>query len=206
VGLNDLSQMVVCEVGFGGGFCLRHLHTLARKAYGVEIVESSIDHAHALGIPRDHLLHSERLPQILPDPVDLWIFQDSFEHIPGPGVFVNWAIANSTKETGMMVVAPCASSWSDRVFGRLWLHRVPEHHFHWSIQGLTRFFSVRNFEVTTSFYPWKYISIEVALRHFFILANLNKDNLLNYSSGGILSKATLKFNIGEFGLVFRRVS
>jgi len=205
-GLNDFNRMVVCEVGFGGGFCLRRLHTLARKAYGVEIVESSINHAHALGIPRDHLLHFERLPPILPDPVDLWIFQDSFEHIPDPGVFVDWAIANSSNEARMMVVAPCAGSWSDRVFGRFWMHRVPEHRFHWSIQGLTRFFSLRNFVVTTSFYPWKYISIKVVLSHIFIMANLNTNELLNYRSRCFLSKVTVKFNIGEFGLVFGRVS
>lgn len=205
-GLNDLSRMVVCEVGFGGGFCLRRLHTLARKAYGVEIVESSIDYAHALGIPRDHLLHFEALPQILPEPVDVWIFQDSFEHIPDPGVFVDWAIANSTTEARMMVVAPCAGSWSDRVFGRFWPHRVPDHRFHWSIQGLTRFFTIRNCAVTTSFYPWKYTSMEIVLRHISILANVEIDSLLNYTSGGLLSKVTLKFNIGEFGLVFRRVS
>jgi hypothetical protein len=139
---------------------------------------------------RDHLVNFEALPQILPDPVDVWIFQDSFEHIADPGVFVDWAIANSTTEARMMVVAPCAGSWSDRVFGRFWPHRVPDHRFHWSIQGPTRFFAIRNFAVTTSFYPWKCVSIEIALRHIFILANVEIDNLLNYTSGGLLSKVT----------------
>jgi len=204
-GLNDLSGMVVCEVGFGGGFCLRRLQSLARKAYGVEIVESSIDHAQTLGIPQDRLVHFETLPQILPDLVDLWIFQDSLEHIPDPGVFVDWAIANSTTEALMMVVAPRAGSWSDRVFGRLWPHRVPEHRFHWSIQGLTRFFAVRNFALTISFYPWKYISMDVVVRHISIMVNFKIHNLFDYTSG-LLSKASLKFNIGEFGLIFKRVS
>jgi hypothetical protein len=204
-GLNDLSRMVICEVGFAGGFCLRRLHTIARKAYGVEIVESDIAHAHALGIPRDRLLHFERLPEILPDPVNLWIFQDSFEHIPSPGVFVDWAITNSTTEARMIIVAPCAGSWSDRVLGRFWLHRVPEHRFHWSIQGMTRFFAARNFVVTTSFYPWKYISMDLVLRHISIFGNIKIYSFLDYISGSPLSKVTFKFNIGEFGLVFKRV-
>src|SRR6185436_7605219 len=83
VGKVALRGKRVCEVGFGGGTCLPLLAQLARRVYGIETNAAAIDQVRATGV-RAQLLLAESLPAILPEPMDLWLFQDVFEHLPDP--------------------------------------------------------------------------------------------------------------------------
>ena len=95
------------------------------------------------GVAADLYLVDE-LPARLDDPVDLWLFQDSFEHIPDPAAFVAWMTASSAPNAEILLVAPRADSLSRRMMGRWWPHKLPDHQFHWSRAGLVAFRRYRN--------------------------------------------------------------
>jgi hypothetical protein len=59
------ADLAVCEVGFGGGFCLSHLRTASRRVFGVEAIRENIEHAVQLGIDPDSLYQAGALPTAL---------------------------------------------------------------------------------------------------------------------------------------------
>ena len=199
--LNDLS---VCEVGFGGGFCLAEINSRSKHAVGIEATSATITHAVQLGIPPKALLSFDALPDQLSEKVDLWIFQDSFEHLPNPGSFIDWALRNSTPTAMMMIVCPLAGCLSERLMGRWWLHRVPDHPFHWSFSGMSRFFGDRGVVAVRRFYPWKLISIDTIVRHLMVLDALSARTGIATRVSGVTNSVSFPFNLGEMGLLLQR--
>lgn len=164
----------VCEVGFGGGFCLSYLKGISKRVYGIEVIPKNLDNAIQLGVDRDSLFISDSLPPFLPDKIDLWIFQDSFEHIPEPAIFMEWLVSNSSAGSKLLLVAPAGGSLSEKLLGRFWPHKVPDHPFHWSKRGLIDFFSKRRFIVERDFYPFKYASVGMIVAHMAHKADIFK--------------------------------
>jgi hypothetical protein len=190
---------VVCEVGFGGGHCLRHLASRAQRAYGIEAVEADLAHARGLGLTEVFGFDACQGP--LPRPVELWLFLDSFEHLPDPDRFLAWLAASSSERAEVLLVAPEAGSRSERWLGPLWPHRLPDHRFHWSRRGLEERFAAHGFHPVTAFRPTKSVSAAMLAAHlghrFPVLRPLAR-------AARPLAALRLDFNLGEMGLVLRR--
>jgi hypothetical protein len=194
---------VVCEVGFGGAFCLADIRLRARRVFGVETIHANLEHAAELGVNREDLIHAAALPERLPDAVDLWIYQDSFEHVPDPAAHLEWLSANSSQEAGVLVVLPDASTLSQRLLGPWWPHRLDDHLFHWSREGLAGLFSSHGFSVAHQFFPWKHVTVGTLFAHL-----LHKTRRLESHASLVeaLRKlpGSVRFNIGETGFYFVR--
>lgn len=193
-----LDGKTVCEVGFGGGTCLPYLAARAAHVIGLEVNQSAIDRVRLAGV-RAELLRVDPLPR-LAHQVDLWLFQDSFEHIPDPATFADWMRVHSSASAEILLVAPRGDSLSRRLMGRFWPHKLPDHQFHWSHAGLAEFFARRGFAVRRSFFPLKFASPQMVLAHF--LHKLGVGESLRRRLAG--ASFALPINFGEHGLVFER--
>jgi len=194
----DPRGRVVCEVGFGGGHCLRWLAERAAHVFGIEAVEANLAHARGLGLSNVQAF-DEREP--LPRPVELWLFLDSFEHLPDPAEFLRWLVASSAPRARVLLVAPEAGSPSERRLGALWPHRLPDHRFHWSRAGIRELLRVHGFGCRGEFTPTKSVSGAMLAAHlahrFPVLRPLS-------GAGAWLRRLRFDFNVGEMGLVFER--
>jgi hypothetical protein len=194
----SLTGKHVAEVGFGGGSCLPFLAANARHVTGLEANQVTIDRARTTGVKAD-LLDVRDLPR-LREPVDLWLFQDSFEHIPDPAMFVGWMVENSAPAAEILMVLPRGDSLSQRLMGRFWPHKLPDHQFHWSRAGLLEFMKRRGFEVVKEFFPLKFASPQMVLAH-----GLHKLGASSKASDWLAgSQTAIPINFGELGVRFRR--
>jgi len=195
----DPTGRVVCEVGFGGGHCLGWLAERAAQAFGIEAVEANLEHARSLGLSK--LLRFSDCREPLPQPVDLWLFLDSFEHLPEPARFLRWLVASSAPAARVLLVAPEAGSTSERWLGALWPHRLPDHRFHYSRGGLEGLFAAHGFRKLAEFDPAKTVSGAMLVNHLSMTLPL-----LRPLSGAAhwLRRLRLRFNVGEMGLVLGR--
>jgi len=196
----DVARLVVCEVGFGGGHCLARLQATARRAFGIETIAEDVDHAATLGVPRDAMFLAGSLPARLPEPVDLWLFQDCLEHLLEPDPFLAWLEANSASDARALVVAPDAASVSRRLLGRQWPHRVPDHAFHWSPPGMRALWARHGFREACAFRPVKRVSVRMMSLHLRQAPRLAR---LGHIAAA-LPDLELWFNVGELGMVFVR--
>lgn len=194
----EIGSLVVCEVGFRGAVCLEWLHYAASRAFGIEPSVDAVMRAAAMGLPGGDLFVANVLPTRLPEPVDLWIFQDSFEHLPDPEIFCGWMQANSSDSARLLIVCPEANAPSERLLGRWWPHRLPDHPFHWSRPGLSEVLGRFGFALERRFFPWKQVSPRLLLSHLALKSGWALPRL------GWLDGLTFPANIGEMGLVFRR--
>ena len=104
-----VAGLTVCEVGFGGGACLAALQARGARVLGLEPVAANRAHAHALGVPGPALFPADPLPA-LPHAPELWLFQDSFEHVPDPNALVAWLARESAARARVVLVAPDAGA------------------------------------------------------------------------------------------------
>ncbi|NLF24490.1 MAG: class I SAM-dependent methyltransferase [Deltaproteobacteria bacterium] len=193
----DVSQLCVCEVGFGGGFCLAELSKISRLAFGIEAVSANIEHAVSLGATPERVFNAAQLPDKLSHTVDLWLFQDAFEHLPSPDKFMQWIKNSSAPEAQLLIVAPQAQSFSDRLLGRLWPHRLPDHRFHWSLPGLVEFCGRYDFQLKQSFSPVKKLSLVIVAAHILHKFGIKEGRrILEW-----VPALPLYFNLGELGLL-----
>jgi len=188
----------ICEVGFGGGTCLPFLAQQARRVVGIETNQAAIDHVRGTGLDVDLLL-ADRLPPRLDAPIDLWLFQDSFEHLPDPASFLAWMCGNSTANAEILMVLPRADSTSQQLLGRYWPHKLSDHEFHWSRAGLTDFFARRGFSVRREFYPLKFASPQMILAH-----GLDKVGIDGAKEWLGRLRVGVPLNFGEQGLLLER--
>ena len=195
----DPSGLVVCEVGFGGGHCLGWLAERAAQAFGVEAVEANLEHARSLGLANVRRFAECREP--LPRPVDLWLFLDSFEHLPEPARFLRWLAASSAPKARVLLVAPEAGSLSERWLGPLWPHRLPDHRFHFSRAGLEGLFAAHGFRRLAEFPPTKTVSGAMVVNH--VCRTLPRLRPLA-GTARWLRGLRLHFNVGEMGLLLGR--
>ncbi len=77
----DISELRICEIGFGSGWPLAYMNQHAHAVYGIEAIPENLQSAVRLGVNPSCLFDSSQLPGTLPKPIDLWVYQDSFEHI-----------------------------------------------------------------------------------------------------------------------------
>jgi hypothetical protein len=194
----DLSSLLICEVGFGSGWPLAFMSEHARAVFGIEAIPNNIKHAVRLGLAAPHLLDANHLPQNLPEKIDLWVYQDSFEHIPHPRSHLEWVILNSSPKAAVLLVLPEAACFSEKILGRLWPHRIADHTFHWSQKGLEHIWSQFGFEVTSRFNPSKCVSLGMLVVHAAHILGIKIPRKLA-SHGPVIW-----FNIGEQGLLLRR--
>lgn len=151
---SDLGALVACQVGFRDTASLDWLRCACSRAFGIAGADA-VARAAAAGLPATELFDAARLPRHLPEPVDLWIFDHCFEHLPEPGAFCAGMAANSSPAARMLVVCPEAGSLSEAMLGARWPHRGEEHPFHWSRRGLTALLGSYGFTVERQFRPWK---------------------------------------------------
>lgn len=192
----NTANLNICEIGFGGAHCLSYLQKNSASAIGIEASEDHIKQAIHLGVPKNHLYLFQQLPENLNPKIDLWIFQDSFEHLPNPTTFMNWVNDQSTENCAILIVAPLAGSISEKLLGRMWPHRLSDHQFHWSEKGLYEFFANQNYKVEKRFYPLKHVSLNTIINHLA--------HKFGFKSVNLQSSLSFKFNIGEIGLLLRK--
>lgn len=193
-----VAGLTVCEVGFGGGACLAALHAKGARVLGLEPVAANRAHAHALGVPRESLFAAEPLPT-LPHAPDLWLFQDSFEHVPDPNALAAWLARESAPGARALLVAPDAGALSRALLGPLWLHDVPDHRVHYSRAGVAAVFARAGFRVARSFRPVKCISAAMVWSHLRLLAGAPREARTTRADG-----FHVWFNLGEMGLLLER--
>jgi hypothetical protein len=189
---------VVCEIGFGGAACLAALQEGGATVLGLEPVPANRAHAQSLGIPSAHVFDVDPLPA-LPRKPDLWLLQDSFEHVPDPNALARWMAHESSPSARALLVAPDAESLSRRLMGPLWLHEVPDHRVHYSRSGVASIFARAGFRVVRAFRPVKLVSLAMAWSHLRVLAGAPAA-----AREGSLSGARVWFNLGEMGLLLER--
>lgn len=199
----NLFLLTVCEVGFGGGQCLIFLQDVSKKAYGIEAIKENIDYVASCGVNRDRLFFADALPHELPAKVDLWLFQDSFEHLPDPGKFMNWVFRNSSERACLLIVSPEADSLSERILGRYWPHKLSDHVFHWSKKGIIGLVSQKGFVIEKIFKPIKYVTLITVIMHLIHKIRFLK-NFENFFQQFSALDLRFRFNIGEMGLLFRK--
>ncbi len=195
----EVKGLSVCEVGFGGGHCLGLLQARGAEVRGIEATDAAITAARARGIAAERLYKTDALPARLDAAIDLWIFQDSFEHIPDPGGFVEWMLASSARTARVLIVCPRADSMSSALLGKYWPHKLPDHPFHWSLDGLSGFFEKRGFARKRRFFPLKFVSPQTMVLHLYKKLRPN---------GQLVTPPiplAVPFNFGEMGVLFERV-
>lgn len=197
----NLRSRKVCEIGFGGGFCLSFLASLGSQVFGVEAISDNLTHAVEIGLPADSLYLFDELPASIGSEIDLWLFLDSFEHLSDPRTFLEWMGSNSTKDAEVLLVAPNAASVSCRIMMGMWPHRLPDHKFHWSKHGLVDVFADSGFALRCEFRPNKLVSPGMALAH---LSHKFGWTVFGQQADARFPNIALPFNIGEMGLVFKR--
>ena len=193
-----IAGRVVCEIGFGGGACLTAMQAAGATVFGLEPVPANRKHAERLGIPGAHLFDVDPLPH-LPCKPELWLLQDSFEHIPDPNAVACWMANQSSPKAQVLLVAPDIKSISRRLMGPLWLHEVPDHDVHYSRAGVTAIFSRAGFRVVRSFRPVKLVSFAMVWNHLRLLSRAPVAARASKRDG-----IRVWFNIGEMGLVLQR--
>jgi SAM-dependent methyltransferase len=201
----DLAGRVVCEVGFGGGYVLRGVARRGGVPSGIEANPAALASARALGVPAEHLHAADRLPERLEPAVDLWLFLDSFEHVPDPAQLLAFMARSSRPAALALVVAPDAGSPSARWLGSAWPHRLPDHTFHWSRRGIVELWARHGFELRRSFAPRKLVSPAMLAAHALLMLGVGDagaKRALRWLAP--LQRVALPFNVGEFGLVFGR--
>ena len=193
-----VAGLTVCEVGFGGGACLAALQAQGARALGLEPVAANRAHAHALGVPRAGVFPADPLPA-LPHAPDLWLFQDSFEHVPDPNTLARWLARESAPRARALLVAPDAESLSRKLMGPLWLHDVPDHRIHYSRAGIAAIFGRVGFRVVGEFRPVKLVSLAMVWSHLRLLARAPAPARAAAREG-----PCIWFNLGEMGLLLER--
>lgn len=194
----NVAGLTVCEVGFGGGACLAALRARGARVLGLEPVAANRAHARALGVPPESLFPAEPLPA-LPHAPELWLFQDSFEHVPDPNALCTWVARESAPRARVLLVAPDAGAPSRALMGPLWLHNVPDHRIHYSRGGVAAIFARAGFRVVRSFRPVKCISAAMVWSHLRLLAGAPRDARISRPGG-----LHVWFNLGELGLLLER--
>jgi len=194
----DAKGLAVCEVGFGGAACLAALQSRGAFAVGLEPIAANRSHAESLGIPRTCLFAADPLPE-LPRPIDLWLFQDSFEHVPDPNRLAAWVAHQSAPGARVLLVAPDAGSWSRRCLGPLWLHDLPDHRVHYSRGGVGAIFGRAGFRIAREFRPLKLVSLGMVWSHLRLLTGA-----LAAERDGARDGPRVWFNVGEMGLWLER--
>jgi hypothetical protein len=193
-----VSGRTICEIGFGGAACLAALQARGATVLGLEPVPVNRVRAQSLGIPSAHLFDADPLP-VLPRKPDLWLLQDSFEHVPDPNALARWMSRESAAGALALLVAPDAESWSRKLMGPLWLHEVPDHRVHYSRAGVAAIFGRAGFRVAREFRPTKLVSLAMAWSHLRLLAGAPAPARENGRDG-----ARIWFNLGEMGLLLER--
>jgi len=193
----ELAGKAVLEVGFGAGFCLRSLGGQAKAVFGIEAIQANIEHAVSLGATRTRLFLPDTLPERLELPIDLWIFQDSFEHLEDHKTFLSWLRSNCAPRAQILLVAPDAGAPSARLLWPLWPHRVPDHQFHWSKAGVIDFLGRWDFQMIQNFHPRKHFSARTALSQIRRVCNWPWVRHLERICPDII----FTFNIGEMGIL-----
>ena len=166
--------------------------------FGIEPVAANRAHARSLGIPGQHLFEADPLPD-LPHEIDLWLFQDSFEHIPDPNRLTQWMARYSSPRAYILLVAPNADALSRKMMGPLWLHNVPDHVVYYSRAGVGSIFASAGFRILKTFRPLKLISLTTVWHHLRLLAR--RPAPLNKTGA---SQFCFWFNLGEMGLLLQR--
>jgi hypothetical protein len=194
----DVQGRVVCEIGFGGGACLAALQNAGATVFGVEPVPANRAHAQQIGIPSAHLFDADPRPA-LPRKPDLWLLQDSFEHVTDPNELVGWMARESAPVAHVILVAPDAESISRKLMGPIWLFESPDHLIHYSKRGVAAIFGRAGFRLTRSFSPVKLISLGMAWNYLRLLARAPAS-----AGGKRLNRIRIWFNIGEMGVLMER--
>jgi hypothetical protein len=85
--------------------------------------------------------------------------------------------------------------------GRQWIHKIPDHLFHWSAKGLSAFMERVGFRVEKQFYPLKFVSPGMASSHLWNKL-LPARPVPEFFSR--LHRIRVPFNFGEMGFLFSR--
>ncbi len=194
----DISELRICEIGFGSGWPLAYMNQHAHAVYGIEAIPENLQSAVRLGVNPSCLFDSSQLPGTLPEPIDLWVYQDGFEHITDVHSHLDWVARNSSPDASALLVLPEASSPSEKIAGRLWPYRVVDHTFHWSRGGLTKVWGLVGFTSPVWFRPLK------ALTLGHLLACAAHKFGVKTKPGLSCKGPSLWFNVGEQGVLLRR--
>lgn len=186
----------VLEVGFGGGATLQWAQAQGALAFGQEPVAANRAAAIAAGIPSDRV--KQELADFKGHQFDLLLYLDSFEHVLDPVTHLAALNTLARPGTRALLVLPVADSLSRRLLGRLWPHDVADHWVFYSTSGLTQLWQRFGWRHSSSFYPWKYLSLQTITRH----AQMKTGVTLPI---GKLARRGVWLNFGERGFIFEKL-
>lgn len=196
----------VMEFGYSAGAGLSVFNELGAIASGIEGYDAAQNLSPDLQT-KCHLFTApgpEDLRKItLLNKIDLWVFFDAFEHLDRHEQYVSWINMHSKDGAYCLLVLPQADSLSQKLLGKYWPHKIPDHKFHWSSTGLVEFMSKRDWRLKQRFFPVKYISPLMAWKHIeMLLRRLG----IGYtcSTANWMNGFSVPFNLGEMGLLFKR--
>lgn len=195
----SIKNKKVLEFGFGSGAVLSHIKEKQAEAYGVEEVNENIKHAKTLGIPEENL--SKSLENFKNNRFDLIVYLDSFEHILNPSKHLITLNEVTDKGSQALIVLPRWDSLSRKIMGRLWPHDIADHWIFYSKTGLINLWKANGWRPVKSFFPGKYMSLNMIIAHFALMARIRKTPKLHESYD-----YSIPINFGELGILMERES
>lgn len=189
----------VLEVGCSTGISLKVALDIGYDVYGLDVNESLPEIVERQGIPRKRI-SLKGLNAFYKKKFVAVAFFDSFEHLPDPNNFLSELLPYLSDGCVFLIVIPNAGSISRKLLGRYWPHYGVDHWVHYTLKGLKTLFSKYRIRIVNTFYPSKYVSMEMIIRHAAIHWNFPKSKVANIKG---ISSITLRFNIGEMGLACR---
>jgi SAM-dependent methyltransferase len=187
----------VLEVGFSTGASLKVAQDMGIDIYGLEVNKSIIEFVEKRGIPRKKI-SVNGLKKFLNKKFNAVAFFDSFEHLPDPQKFLSELRPYLADGAAILIVIPNGGAISRKLLGRFWPHYVTDHWVHYTVKGLRILLNNFNIKIDKTFFPLKYVPIEMIVRHIIIHWHIPINWINKFK--WILS-IKLRFNIGEVGLM-----
>jgi 2-polyprenyl-3-methyl-5-hydroxy-6-metoxy-1,4-benzoquinol methylase len=195
------------EIGCGTGDALRAAAAIGFDAVGIDVSSQAIAAAR-LRFPdlRFHAGHVEQAD--FPErSFEALVLLDTIEHVAEPHALADTLVRLLAPEGTLLVVTPNAASWSARLLRAKWVHTMIEHVLLHTPQSLDILFARRGLRRVHLGFAWKWINLEMILRHATIHRHVFGVGLLAAVLRALpssLRQWVFPFNVGELIAVYRK--
>lgn len=188
----------VLEVGCSTGIALKVAKDIGLDIYGIDVNESILEFIEKEGIAKERV-SVNGFNNYFDKKFEAVAFFDSFEHLPEPKLFLSELINYLTDKAILLIVIPIADSISRRLLGKYWPYYSKDHWIHYTLKGLNILFSQYNIKIVKTFYPIKHLPVQLITKYMEINWGVPIKKMTDKFI--LLSRLTLKFNIGAIGLI-----
>jgi len=187
----------ILEVGCSTGISLRVAQDMGLDIYGLDVNEDILEYVQQNGVSKDRV-SVNGLEAFSGKKFKVVAFFDSFEHLPDPQLFLSELMSYLSDGAILLFVIPNGGAISRKLLGAYWPHYGLDHWIHYTFKGLDILLNRYNIKINNTFYPSKYVPIEMILRHVATRWKFSQNQKKLYRG---LSSVRLYFNFGEKGLV-----